>query len=300
MRQSPFSTIHQGRRWRAVVAVKAALVLVFAVLVWWNVAGTLSPAGTLVFLFHAGALLIIAFVLMLPAMHRSITARSHPSSSEEPEPPHAGILLHSAASYDILAKILTFGREHALREQMLSFATLKPREAVLDVGCGTGTVAMLAKKKVGPEGRVEGVDPSIEMIARAKTKARRAGLEIAFSNATAQHLPYRDGEFDIVLSTLMLHHLPRAGRAEFGKEAMRVLKPGGRMLIVDFAKPPTRKRTFRLHRHGHTDLGKVAADIGRAGFRIVELGDVGTKGLRYLIACRDDDALPPCVVTIMP
>ncbi|WP_352690049.1 methyltransferase domain-containing protein [Mesorhizobium sp. M0208] len=141
--------------------------------------------------------------------------------------------------------------------------------------------------KVAPEGRVHGVDASAEMVARATAKARRAGLQVGFSTATAQELPFKDGEFDVVLSTLMFHHLPKKGREEFGREAFRVLRPGGRVLIVDFAKPPRQKSTFQLHRHGYVDLDKVAADLGRHGFNIVEQGDVGTKGLRYLVAQPD-------------
>jgi SAM-dependent methyltransferase len=81
----------------------------------------------------------------------------------------------------------------------------------------------------------------------------------------------------------MFHHLPKKVREEFCREAFRVLKPGGRVLIVDFAKPPRQKSTFRFHRHGQIDLDRVAADLGQRGFNIVERGDVGTKGLRYLI-----------------
>jgi SAM-dependent methyltransferase len=88
------------------------------------------------------------------------------------------------------------------------------------------------------------------MVARATVKARRAGLQLNILNATAQQLPYKNGEFDVVLSTLMFHHLPKTGRAEFAREAFRVLKSGGRV-IIDFAKPPRQKRGFRrTHRPG--------------------------------------------------
>ena len=285
MHQGLFATIHKGRGWlAAIVAVKAAIVVTALILLGW--ADSFFLPGAPVLLLHAGALVVIAvlLILILPVTHRLMAARAARPALDEPRTPHVGILLHSAALYDTLVWILTFGRERAFRERMLSFAKLKPGEAVLDVGCGTGTLALLAKKMVGPEGRVDGVDASVEMIARATAKAQRARQELTFSHATAQQLPYTDGEFDVVLSTLMFHHLPKAGRAQCCREAFRVLKPGGRVVIVDFAKPPRQKRTFKLHRHGHADLDKVAVDIGQSGFDVVEQGDVGTKKLRYLIA----------------
>ena len=213
-----------------------------------------------------------------------MAAKTHKPVSGEAKAPHVGIMLHSAVWYDVLVWLLTFGRERAFREKILSFAKLKPGEAVLDVGCGTGTVALLAKKKVGPQGRVEGIDAAAEMVARATTKARRSGLQVEFSNATAQELPFKDGEFDVVLSTLMFHHLPKKGREEFAREAVRVLRPGGRLVVVDFAKPPRQKSVFQFHRHGHVDLDKIAANLDQRQFNVVERGDVGTKRLRYLIA----------------
>jgi ubiquinone/menaquinone biosynthesis C-methylase UbiE len=281
MHQGFFGTKHGGRALIAIV-VKGAVVLAAFVLL--ERANLLFVLGLPALLLHAGALAVIAGLLIWQSAHGSTTAKARRPVDGEEKAPHVGIMLHSAALYDALAWFLTFGREPAFRERMLSFAKLKPGEAVLDVGCGTGTVALLAKKKVGPQGRVDGIDASPEMVARATAKARRAGLQVRFSTATAQELPFKEGEFDVVLSTLMFHHLPKKGREEFGREAFRVLKPGGRVLIVDFAKPPCRKGiTSRLHRHGHVDLDRVAADLGQRGFNIVERGDVGTKGLRYLI-----------------
>ena len=281
MHQGFFGTIH-GRRTLIAIAVKVAVVLVAFVLL--GQANALLTLGIPVLLLHAGAIAVIAGLVMWQSAHGSMAAKASRLVAGSEKAPHVGIMLHSAALYDVLAWFLTFGREHAFRERLLRFVKLKPGEAVLDVGCGTGTVALLAKTKVGPEGRVEGIDASVEMIARATAKARRAGLQVGFSTATAQELPFKDGQFDVVLSTLMFHHLPRQGREEFGREAFRVLKPGGRVLIVDFAKPPRQKSAFRFHRHGHVDLDRVAADLGQRGFNIVERGDVGTKGLRYLIA----------------
>src|SRR5437879_13713515 len=101
------------------------------------------------------------------------------------------------------------GREGAFREKVLRLARLQPGEAVLDVGCGTGTLAIAAKRQVGPTGTVYGVDASPEMLARAGKKARKAGVEIFFKNGLVEALPFPDAHFAAVLSTVMLHQLPR-------------------------------------------------------------------------------------------
>lgn len=284
MHQSLFAILHGRLGWPAVIAAKLALVLMaFALL---GTADAFFSVGIPMALLHLGALAVIVGLLLWQGAHGSMAAKADKSTSDLPKSPHIGILLRSAAMYDTLAWLLTYGRECAFREKMLSFAGLQSGEAVLDVGCGTGTVALLAKKQVGPKGRVDGVDASPDMVARATAKAQGMGMEVRFSNAPAQDLPYTDSEFDVVLSTLMFHHLPKAGRAAFNREAFRVLRQGGRWLIVDFAKSPRRSCFFRLHRNGHVDLDKIAADLTGVGFSITEQGDVGTKGLRYLIAKR--------------
>ena len=90
------------------------------------------------------------------------------------------------------------GRERAFREKLLRFARLQPGETVLDVGCGTGSLAIAAKMQVGPAGKVYGIDASPEILARARKKARKAGVEVTFEQAPGQALPFPDGHFDAV------------------------------------------------------------------------------------------------------
>src|SRR5215831_15970797 len=92
-------------------------------------------------------------------------------------PSKTGKVLHGAVTYDVLVWLMTLGRERAFREKMLRLAHLEPGESVLDVGCGTGTLAIAAKRQVGTTGTVYGVDASPEMIARAEKKAKKAGFE---------------------------------------------------------------------------------------------------------------------------
>jgi ubiquinone/menaquinone biosynthesis C-methylase UbiE len=199
----------------------------------------------------------------------------------------SGLILHKAAGYDLLLWLATFGRERTFREKMLHFAHLQPGEAVLDVGSGTGTLAMLAKQQVGPNGDVCGLDASPEMIARAQKKTRRARVDVAFTNALAQSLPYSDARFDVVVTTVMLHHLPKKARAELAGEIRRVLKPGGRVLAIDFGGTAKDRHSFvdLIHRrHGHVDFKDIIALLRDQGLNITESGDVGMRDLQFVVA----------------
>ena len=171
-----------------------------------------------------------------------------------PTPGTKSLVMHSEARYyDLLAWLLTLGRERAFRERLVELARLEPGEAVLDVGCGTGTLAIAVKRRVGAAGTVHGIDASPEMIDRARRKAAKAGVDVAFQTGIVEALPFPDARFDAVVSTLMLHHLPRPIRQQCAREMRRVLKPGGRVLAVDFAMPARERKGLlaRFHRHGY-------------------------------------------------
>jgi ubiquinone/menaquinone biosynthesis C-methylase UbiE len=205
----------------------------------------------------------------------------------ETAPATKGLVLHWAVGYDVLVWLLTHGRPRAFRTKTVDLARLEPGDSVLDVGCGTGSLAIVVKRKVGGQGQVSGIDASPEMIARATAKAANAAIDVSFKMAVAEALPFADATFDAVLSTLMLHHLPRKVRQECLSEIQRVLKPGGRLLVVDFAKPQGRSGLLaHFHRRGHVDPREIVALLGNAGFHAVDQGVVGISSLQYVLATR--------------
>src|SRR5271166_5032727 len=192
-----------------------------------------------------------------------------------------GDLIRSAFLYDMMLTVLTFGREQAFRESILDAGGVAPGNRVLDVGCGTGTLTLAAKRRVGPNAEVHGVDPSEEMIARAKTKAARQGLAVALDIASAQKLPFPDASFDVVLSSLMLHHLPEPSRKQAVAEMGRVLRPAGRLLIVELVRKPGLLSSLIPGRSSHRHAHSHAFDDAKALMKDVGFNEIGSGSFKW-------------------
>jgi len=164
-------------------------------------------------------------------------------------------------------------------------------ERVLDAGCGTGTLAIEAKRRVGSRGLVAGVDASAEMIARARAKAAKARVDVDLKIAAAESLPWANASFDVAFCSLMLHHLPRDTRARCLREIRRVLTPGGRLLIIEFSiTEPRRGIIARLHKRGGINLDALREMLAACGFPHVQTGDAGRANLVSLLARGDATA----------
>ena len=203
---------------------------------------------------------------------------------EQTAPRTHGLVLHWAARYDLLAWVLTHGRERELREAIIRIAGLEAGHYVLDIGCGTGTLAIAATRHVGTTGAVTGIDASPSMIARANRKAGKAGAPATFQVAVAENLPFSDRRFDVVFSTLMLHHLPRKTRQQCAREIGRVVKVGGRVVAVDFGRAKRRGLLAHFHRHGHVEVEDIVNLFVATGFTPTRTGPLGMNDLNFVVA----------------
>jgi len=142
-----------------------------------------------------------------------------------------GLFDQSAQEYDWVAKMMSFGSGQAYRYSALRRAGLGPGMRILDVACGTGAVTHCAQQIVGDTGQVCGLDPSVNMLHQARNN-RKANLLV---QGMAEWLPVRNSYFDVVSMGYALRHVSDL-RGTF-REFLRILKPGGRMVILEISKP---------------------------------------------------------------
>ena len=135
--------------------------------------------------------------------------------------------------YDRVVALTT--RERTFKRALLDQAAIEPGHQVLDVGCGTGTLAIAAQRRQ-PGVRVSALDADPAVLAIAVRKARRAGADIAFDLGRSSALPYADERFDRVLSSLFIHHLSWGDKLLTVREMHRVLRPAGELHVADWGR----------------------------------------------------------------
>lgn len=147
--------------------------------------------------------------------------------------------------FDVVAAATV--RDRTIKRSVLASAALGRGEDVLDVGCGTGTLAVAAAQ-AAPAVAVTGLDADPAILTKARRRSADAGLEIRFDEAMSDALPYPDESFDVVLSTLFFHHLPDDAKHQTAAELVRVLRPGGRLVVGDLGRPqdPVMRAAVRI------------------------------------------------------
>jgi ubiquinone/menaquinone biosynthesis C-methylase UbiE len=162
-------------------------------------------------------------------MHRM---HNQPKTKDGPET--TGITIHWAPQYDIFTSLIGLGENSRNSRMVVEMAKIKPGDKVLDVGCGSGNLTLTA----GRTASAYGIDASPEMIEEARNKAKRSGSATVFNVGLVEKIAFPDATFDVVISRLVIHHLPDDLKHLGFAEILRVLKPGGHFFIADF-NPPT-------------------------------------------------------------
>jgi ubiquinone/menaquinone biosynthesis C-methylase UbiE len=184
-----------------------------------------------------------------------------------------GDVIHQPRLYEFVTTAVFLGRRKGIWDKLVVASCVVRGDRVLDVGCGTGYFTRLLAATAVPGGVVTGIDPSQSMVDFCR---QRASACTEFITGTAQDLPFGDGAFDLVASSMAIHHIPVAARAEALQEMYRVLRPGGRLLIADERPPDSPILRRLLHKLGgnadpddpHTLRGLVT----ESGFTITATG----------------------------
>jgi ubiquinone/menaquinone biosynthesis C-methylase UbiE len=195
---------------------------------------------------------------------------SRPSSS-------TGRTIGTPRRYDLVTAVLFGGRRRRAFRSLATAAGARQGDRILDVGCGTGFLVRLLADMVGPNAMVLGVDAAPEMVAHAAARSRSLA-NCRFEVGSASALAYPDRGFDLVMSSLTLHHLAPEDQLPAIKEMRRVLRPGGRLLVAEFQAPTGHGWNLLLGPSGLAAMGHAVPHleslIVAAGFVAIERGEV--------------------------
>lgn len=167
---------------------------------------------------------------------------------------------------------LSIGR---MRRGLLAEMGDLSNKKILDIGSGTGTMSIMIKQ-AHPSAEMIGIDGDPQILEIARSKADRLALEIRFDQGMSFSLPYPNGSFDVVLTSMMLHHLTREDKQTTAREMYRVLRPGGQLFGADFAAP--RSAFGKAIRPLTRRFERVAENVD--GFLPVMFKDAGFKDYR--------------------
>jgi ubiquinone/menaquinone biosynthesis C-methylase UbiE len=198
-------------------------------------------------------------------------------------------VLSSPRRYDFTVELFFLGRRRINYQALVVAAGVRPGQRALDVGCGTGYFARAIAAGVGSAGLVIGIDPSDSMVEYAKQKA--ASLRnCAFQVGAAEALPFPSDHFDVVVSSLVMHHLPEHLRLRALDEMRRVLRPGGGLLIAEARNPRYGVLGLLARTHGYDRMAQQVERLdvlaAAGGFGDIRIGDV-PPWLRYVAAVKN-------------
>ena len=207
--------------------------------------------------------------------HQSITTKTR------------GKTIPWARFYDALINVVTLGKAATLRRRIHEQAPYKDGDHILDMGCGTGDQALLAAQAL-PHATIHGLDAGQAMVKRAQGKTG-SKTNLSFELGVMEDTRFEDESFDVIMSHLVMHHLPDDLKPAVLAEMFRLSKAGGKLYIVDLESQPDEKGTpFMIRLHGGRrkmadTIAKLVPLVEAAGFEAIQSGRIDNQ-FAYLVA----------------